>query len=352
MECCSIIKTEEDFNVVEANKFMNNSVFINQMVDPSTDCNISNDLKSDKENSISDCDLIENHTYRININHNNSQDVRLEDIPKDVLKNYGLFIEGVDYSKDIYSEPNIQKKVIDESDDEDGKLVIDESCSATPALLKNETPPISIQPGYFELTCGVKDCKYKFFELQSKTIHEKLHCCKCHELFADMKVLQSHLKTHCNFKGCLDIIENDTEREKHKKVHDHPMKPFMCNYCKKRFHYYRHSVKHREFCKDARKMYNCTYCKVSFSKMNQYQKHVAKHENAIRCSDCSKSFITWNMYSKHLLKSHSKQIVYQCNRCPKRFQYQDSMIQHIKCHNLNLVDCNLSHFIKIELVKK
>lgn len=340
MDCYNISKNN---NGADSNNFKNSLMYLKS--DISLDCSLQNDLKSDKENNISERDLKKNSHKKCIFSQ--SQDVRLEDVPKDVLRDYGFFIEDND-NKDIF-ESNICADSKEESDEEDGKLIIDESTSAkVPAT----NPPNKSQSTDVGLACSYKDCPYKFVLIEIKTEHERLHCHKCCKLFEEMKILEAHVKKHCDFRGCLDIIENESDRAKHKKSHDHPLKPFMCNFCKKRFHYYRHCVKHRETCKESRKLYSCSYCKVTFSKISQYNKHTAKHENAIVCSDCSKPFITWNVYSKHLFQSHNKQIVYQCNKCPKRFQYQDSMIQHIKCHNLNIIECNLSHFIKIESIKK
>lgn len=325
----------------DSNNIRNNLGYLKP--DITIDCNVPNDLKSDKENNISERES-KKSTYNKKCIFSHSQlEIRLEDVPKDVLRNYGFFIEDPD-NKDI-SEPK-KEEIDDDEEEDDNKLIIDESSSS------KISPPIKSQSTNTELTCSYKDCDYKFLVTERKTVHELLHCHKCFKLLDDMKFMKSHVEKHCDFKGCLDLIENEADRAKHNKSHDHPMKPFMCNFCKKRFHFYRHCAKHRETCRDSRKIYSCSYCRVTFSKINQFNKHTAKHENAIICSDCTKPFITWNIYSKHLLKIHNKQIVYQCNRCPKRFQYQDSMIQHIKCHNLNIVDCNLSHFIKIELVKK
>lgn len=272
-------------------------------------------------------------------------ETRLDKIPKDILGKYGIIMEESEAW--IPSEPEVNE----DDDDDDGKLVINEECKAE-ILTKVDVPVTKGMNG------SLKEKTSEFTnidtgELQISNVMSlewDSQCDICGQFFPTDGCLSIHRKGHCSFPGCLDYIENEAEREKHLQGHRaNPAKPFRCDLCKKRFHYYRYSKKHRVICKVLKRS-KCPHCKYGSSKPNMFNKHVAKHLDNLTCTDCSKTYNLVKNFTKHLRDEHRKRILFQCTECPKSFDLAENIVDHIELHGLNLSTGGLTPFIRIQVI--
>jgi len=81
---------------------------------------------------------------------------------------------------------------------------------------------------------------------------QKAECEVCKKTISEIPITE-HMKLHCSQPGCLDLLLDDVDRIRHSKMHDHPTKPFACRWCKKRYRFSGYVEKHQTACRSVRK---------------------------------------------------------------------------------------------------
>ncbi|KAL0276698.1 UNVERIFIED_CONTAM: hypothetical protein PYX00_004211 [Menopon gallinae] len=287
-------------------------------------------------------------------------ETRLDKIPKDVLGRYGIVMEECDgwtgsepENEEDEEEEDDYDYADNDEDDGDRKLVINEEYKAE-NLSKVDIPRTKIEndstkENASEFTNHLNAGHHlKISNVMSLQWHNVCHICGV--FFPSAGAVASHKKGHCSFPGCLDYIENDVDMEKHLQGHRaNPAKPFRCELCKKRFHYYRFSKRHRLLCKVLKRS-KCPHCKYGSSKPSMFNRHVAKHLDNLTCTDCSKTYNLVKKFSKHLRDEHRKRVLFQCTECPKSFDLAENIVDHIELHSLSLSADGLTRFIRIQAI--
>lgn len=116
----------------------------------------------------------------------------------------------------------------------------------------------------------------------------------------------------------------------------------------------------------------CKYCTLTFVRKSLLAHHLAsKHGNkshgrlkSYKCSfaSCSRSFTTQANLNRHINCIHTKQDVFKCNKCPKRFYRQDYWKVHVaeghnwillatcRCSSFQTLHCHIQiHFFRLRL---
>lgn len=177
---------------------------------------------------------------------------RIQDIPKEILRMYGIIIDSEDAA---------------DSSSDDDVLVIDEYPVTIPQVRIETDASKFVIPAKPAQTSVVnstvhdspkkepsrpKNVKSKAMEKDEMKHHIVSYCELCKKLVTDLSLPQ-HKKRHCFQSGCLDLILDEVDRIRHMKMHDHPTKPFVCKWCKKRYRFYCNVEKHHKVCKALRK---------------------------------------------------------------------------------------------------
>ena len=171
---------------------------------------------------------------------------------------------------------------------------------------------------------------------------ETLHKCQiCPEKFAVKSKLNEHMRNHDLAQG---LQTNISSRELKKKNHSHvnsthsdkPCECIMCNDLGA-----------------GQKLWKCNTCQETFQRNNMLKEHIQKtrhgvgvaHAHPSQCYICSEIFISFEFLKKHLTTMHADQ-VYQCEICYDVFSREDNYQAHLLKHE---VDQRKRHDVKQRL---
>ena len=164
--------------------------------------------------------------------------------------------------------------------------------------------------------CNLCSQSFKNFERISSHLiicQNSSHFCQsCHINFQSKQLLVNHLKT----------------------IHFDP-KPFLCDFCPKKFKtsasLKKHSTKNHQ---NTLQTHQCDLCPKKFIKKIYLTNHKFKFHNldkSFMCNLCGKMFLTETSLKTHL-STHENPLHFQCEVCNKEFHRKDKYENHVKIH--------------------
>ena len=214
--------------------------------------------------------------------------------------------------------------------------------SMQPATLKR---PLS---GSMRIPQGTSK-KQKITEIIATNADDMSYACsKCDARFKHSIALTSHMLTHSDDMSyacskCDRVFKQKGHFASHMRVHlgavilsnDHTVeKPFSCPYpgCTMSFKQKVHCTTHMKT-HTGEKPFKCLVCGKSFAQSSNLNKHSKIHEKPFPCNKCTRAFDDNAGLIRHG-QVHLKENDLKCVICKQCFSRRDSLILHVKTHQI------------------
>uniref|UniRef100_A0A336MTD1 CSON005442 protein n=1 Tax=Culicoides sonorensis TaxID=179676 RepID=A0A336MTD1_CULSO len=186
------------------------------------------------------------------------------------------------------------------------------------------------EDGHFDNGFACNECDKKFQSRQQLETHtcDKKTCPECLKEFTYFATLRAHVRRcHTEKSFCCHLcgtaFVRQTELQDHLLRHENP-KPYECDICLERYAVKNSLKDHMRTCHiQTEEGFYCEYCSNS------------------------KKYPTEKKLLDHHARVHSGDDRYQCQQCPKRFKYPESLRNHhVRYHTspLNWFSCNDCNF--------
>lgn len=192
-------------------------------------------------------------------------------------------------------------------------------------------------------------CSRMFVDKKSRLEHLQTHtkdyqCDTCGEQYRTIFKLKIHMQSHADglpFKcdECPNAYKSLNSLQYHKKLHQGIL-PYSCDICNKGMHsrskLKTHRWKYHGIAADdfqPPEPHTCDICDKTMQSAEHLKAHMRRHgPPKWKCPQCDLGCMTPSELRTHLV-SHSDQRDYQCDKCPKKFKLNKTLLIHRRLHD-------------------
>ncbi|XP_009078503.1 PREDICTED: transcription factor E4F1, partial [Acanthisitta chloris] len=239
--------------------------------------------------------------------------------------------EGEGNSENLLSQAVRNLEIVIERVDVEEGQKSDEPAAAAPVELANEVVAVEEEP------CGEQCVEVEQAESAPAerpngcTQHV---CSHCSETFREAAALETHLKSHTEFKPfkceeCGKEFPKGYLLRKHQEVHVNERR-FRCGECGKLYKTIAHVKGHRRVHSDERP-YSCPKCGKRYKTKNAQQVHLRTHleDKPFVCQYCGRGFREKGSLVRHI-RHHTGEKPFKCYKCGRGFAEHGTLNRHLR----------------------
>lgn len=172
-------------------------------------------------------------------------------------------------------------------------------------------------------------CPMKFYSQEDaeehQTIHAEFKCDNCNKVYFDAESLKSHSRVHnktYESSKCLCMI-CDEQFKSNKQLREHVQN----------IHFAGDSISTDDTEIQLPTVYKCLTCKKVFYDVKSLRQHEVIHYKStykcLKCLNCFNNNADLTEHQNFCLESETGEIIiYECNRCKKRFEKYQTLLKH------------------------